>query len=65
MGMTIINWRYGREKVLRDYLFCEIVVFYLFLLYFVILNFLYLIILKYYDSWKMVYLLYILMEFLF
>lgn len=47
MGMIIINWRYGREKVLRDYLFCEIVVFYLFMLYFVILNFLYLIIMKF------------------
>lgn len=26
-GTTIINWRHGREKVLRDYSFCEIVAF--------------------------------------
>lgn len=39
-GTTIINWRHGREKVLRDYSFCEIVAFYPSPLHFATLNFL-------------------------
>lgn len=38
-GTTIINWRHGREKVLRDYSFCEIVAFYPSPLHFATLNF--------------------------
>lgn len=45
-GTTIINWRHGREKVLRDYSFCEIVAFYPSPLYFATLNFLHSTIMK-------------------
>lgn len=45
-GTTIINWRHGREKVLRDYSFCEIVAFYPSPLHFATLNFLHSTIMK-------------------
>lgn len=45
-GTTIINWRHGREKVLRDYSFCEIVAFYPSTLHFATLNFLHSTIMK-------------------
>lgn len=45
-GTTIINWWHGREKVLRDYSFCEIVAFYPSPLHFATLNFLHSTIMK-------------------
>lgn len=45
-GTTIIIWRHGREKVLRDYSFCEIVAFYPSPLHFATLNFLHSTIMK-------------------
>lgn len=45
-GTTIINWRHGREKVLRDYSFYEIVAFYPSPLHFATLNFLHSTIMK-------------------
>lgn len=45
-GTTIINWRHGRETVLRDYSFCEIVAFYPSPLHFATLNFLHSTIMK-------------------
>lgn len=45
-GTTILNWRHGREKVLRDYSFCEIVAFYPSPLHFATLNFLHSTIMK-------------------